>query len=63
MKELRINKGYTQEYMAKMLNIKQSSYCLKENGHRSFKIKELLKLQEIFKVSLDDLLKANKGVN
>ena len=49
--------------MAKMLNIKQPSYCLKENGHRSFKIKELLKLQEIFKVSLDDLLKANKGVN
>ena len=63
MKELRINKGYTQEYMAKMLNIKQSSYSLKENGYRSFKIKELLKLQEIFKVSLDDLLKANKGVN
>lgn len=60
MKELRVNKGYTQEYMAEKLNIKQSTYCLKENGKRRFNLTEILKLKEILEVNLEELL---EGVN
>lgn len=56
MKEIRTNKGYTQEYIAKKLNIKQSTYSLKEAGKRKFTIAEILELREIFQVSLEELL-------
>ena len=56
MKELRENKGLTQEHMAGLLGIKQSSYSLKESGKRKFKISELLVIKEILNVSLDEII-------
>lgn len=61
MKELRENKGLTQEYMAGLLGIKQSSYSLKESGKRKFKISELLTIKEILNVSLDELISIEGG--
>lgn len=61
MKELRESKGLTQEYMAGLLGIKQSSYSLKESGKRKFKISELLTIKEILNVSLDELISIEGG--
>ena len=61
MKELRESKGLTQDYMAGLLGIKQSSYSLKESGKRKFKISELLTIKEILNVSLDELISIEGG--
>ena len=63
MKELRENKGLTQEYMAGLLGIKQSSYSLKESGKRKFKISELLVIKEILNVSLDEIINIGGKTN
>lgn len=57
IKRIRNEKGYTQEFVASALGIDQSSYCLKENGYRSFKIEELLKLKEVLETTIDELIK------
>jgi len=51
LKELRLNKGYTQEYMAKKLGYKgKSGYCMLENGlvkmtfHKAKLIAEILQI-------------------
>lgn len=48
IKQIREEKGYTQEQIAGILGISRSAYTLKENGKRSFKINELLTLSNIF---------------
>ena len=63
MKELRENKGLTQEHMAGLLGIKQSSYSLKESGKRKFKISELLVIKEILNVSLDEIINIGGKTN
>lgn len=63
MKELRESKGLTQEYMAGLLGIKQSSYSLKESGKRKFKISELLVIKEILNVSLDEIINIGGKTN
>ena len=56
VREYRKLNGYKQEYLAKLLSITQSAYSRKENGKRSFTIKERTVLKNIFKVTYDDLL-------
>ncbi len=63
MKELRESKGLTQEHMAGLLGIKQSSYSLKESGKRKFKISELLVIKEILNVSLDEIINIGGKTN
>lgn len=60
IKQLRENKGITQEDIAKKLNIKQSTYSNKEAGKRSFTVEELLKLELILGVSISDMYKELK---
>ena len=55
LKEYRINKGYTQEDMARILGITQQSYSNKEAGKRGFNTKELLILQKILGVNISDI--------
>lgn len=61
VKEYRLKKGYTQEYMANILNISRTSYCKKENGKRGFKVKEILILQKILGTSFEELFQTDKG--
>ena len=56
VKEYRVKMGYTQEQVAKLLNIKQNSYSRKENGKRAFTIDEIKKLKEILNATYDELL-------
>ena len=56
IKEYRILKGYTQSEIARILNIKQSSYSNKELGRREFTIEEIKLLKELFEVTYEDLL-------
>ena len=56
VKEYRIKRGYTQEQIAELLNIKQNTYSNKENGKRAFTIEEIRKLKRILNTTYDELL-------
>lgn len=53
LKELRKEKGYTQEQMANILEIGQSAYAKWENGKTEPSFESLVKLVDFFEVSLD----------
>ena len=44
IREIRMQKGYSQEYMAHILNISQSKYSRLENGSINFNVPTLSKL-------------------
>lgn len=51
IREIRILKGYSQEYVAHFLDISQSKYCRLESGTAVFDINELSKLVCCLEVS------------
>ncbi|MDD3339358.1 MAG: helix-turn-helix transcriptional regulator [Lachnospiraceae bacterium] len=53
---LRINHGYTQLQMSQLLNIERQSYGNYEHGIRTPDLNTLLRIAEIFHVSLDTLV-------
>ena len=55
LKELRNEKGITQEKMAKLLGISKNNYNLKENGKLDFGLSEVKKILDILNVSYDDI--------
>lgn len=62
--ELRIRsfreaKGYTQEYMAEMLDICQSTYANLESGKSTLSIDRLLEIAEILELDFHQLLVIN----
>lgn len=56
LKEERLVNGFTQRDMAERLNITQPSYIRYENGKAEPSLENLLKIAEIFDVSVDYLL-------
>lgn len=54
--ELRKLNNYTQKTVANMLNIKQPSYIRYEKGDAEPSLENLVKLADIFDVSVDYLL-------
>lgn len=56
LKELRTQKGYSQNEIAEMLGISQPAYANYERGAREADYEALSKLAEIFDVSIDYLL-------
>ena len=56
LKELRLEKGMTQQQVASLLNIKQQSYTRYEYGTGEPSLQTLIKLADIFAVSTDYLL-------
>ena len=56
LKELRLEKGMTQQQIASLLNIRQQSYIRYEYGTGEPSLQTLIKLAEIFAVSTDYLL-------
>lgn len=56
LKELRKEHKLTQEQISILLNVKQNTYSQYENGVREPDIDNLIKLADIFKVSIDYLV-------
>ena len=56
LKELRLEKGYTQQWVAEKLNIKQQSYARYEYGTGEPSLDTLKSIATIFEVSADYLL-------
>lgn len=56
VKLLRLNKGYTQEYVSKFIGCCMDSYSRKENEIYSFTTEEYLKLSKLYEVSVEKLI-------
>lgn len=55
LRALREERGLKQGFIAKKLGITQNYYSQIENGHRPPQVPHLLKLRNLFHVSLDDI--------
>ena len=55
LKAVRVELGYTQEDVAKLMGIVPMTYQRKETGKRDFTASELLELSEILKLTLSDI--------
>lgn len=60
LRALRESKGIKQKFIAQQLGISANYYSQIENGHRAPQVEHLLKLREIFEVSLDDIFFNNQ---
>jgi len=60
---LRKNKGYSQEDLAKLLDIPRTSLTQIELGNRNISIIELQNISEIFTISIDSLILQNFDLN
>ena len=54
--ELRKQNGYTQQMVAEVLRIKQPSYIRYEKGYAEPSLENLVKIADLFDVSVDYLL-------
>ncbi len=55
-KKLRVDSGYTQEQLGKLLNVTKVSICNYEKGNRMPSIDTLVVIANLFKVDLDYLI-------
>lgn len=55
LKALREERGLKQKFVAEQLGITQNYYSQIENGHRHPQVEHLLKIRELFNVSLDEI--------
>jgi transcriptional regulator with XRE-family HTH domain len=62
LRQLRINKGYSQEYMAEILAVSQKTYSNMENDKTSISIEALKKIAEEYRVDILKLLSDEKIV-
>ena len=57
LKRLRTNKEFTQEYLGKVLCLIRTTISNYEKGKMQPSIETLIKLSEIFNVTVDELIK------
>lgn len=55
LKGLRAQRGLSQEAMAKVLGMSETSYVSKENGKRDWKSSEMFMMRKFFKCSMDSI--------
>lgn len=55
LKSLREERGIKQKFIAEQLGISANYYSQIENGHRPPQVEHLLKLRDLFNVSLDEI--------
>lgn len=60
--DLREERFWTQQYVAKQLNISQRSYSHYENGTRNIPIDIVCKLADLYKVSTDYILERTNNI-
>lgn len=56
VKELRNEKGYTQNYVSNFLDMARGSYAKIENGINKINLENAIKLANLYKVTVDELL-------
>jgi len=56
LKELREDNDYTQEYIAKLTNMKQPQYARYETGKRDIPLDTLIILSNLYSTSVDYIL-------
>ena len=57
LRDLREDNDYTQEQIAKYLNVKQNTYSQYENGKRQITIEVLILLADLYNTSTDYILR------
>lgn len=62
LKTLRLNKNYTQQFIAQKLSVSPQSISRWENGWDYPSLENLLLLSDLYQISLDELLKNRKNV-
>lgn len=55
LKAFREERGIKQKFVAEQLGISSNYYSQIENGHRPPQVEHLLKLRDLFNVSLDEI--------
>lgn len=55
LKGKRVEKGYTQGEISKLLNMAKSTYNQKENGNREFSMSECIKIMKILECTFEDI--------
>lgn len=62
LKELRKNKGYTQEHLAEMLDLSTRQLIRIENGHNFPSVEMIEKILQIFNIELKSLFDFKKSI-
>ncbi len=62
LKELRKQSGFTQEQIAEKLNVTRSAVARWETGKGIPDISNLIVISEVYRISLDELIKGDKQV-
>ena len=60
LRENRLRKGYSQEYLADILGVSQSQFSKLENGEVYFRINELSKIIELLEINPLELIDFNE---
>ncbi len=55
LRELRLDKGWTQEYVANAIGVHQVTYCFYESGRHAVRLPRLRQLAELYELPLSDL--------
>lgn len=63
LREYRYNNNYSQQQVAKLLNISQSTYCDWESDTVFPKAENLSKLARLYDIDINDLLSPENSVN
>jgi transcriptional regulator with XRE-family HTH domain len=62
IKELRTKQNYSQEEVADILNVSQSTYSRIENGSTSAWINYIDRLSDLYNIAIDDFLKLDRVI-
>jgi DNA-binding XRE family transcriptional regulator len=63
IKKIRKKSGYSQEYVAKKINVARTTYVQIEKGERELNLSEAKVLSELFDITLEELLNGNTDEN
>jgi len=63
IRSLREAKGYSQEYMADMLNISQSAYACLEAGKTSLRVERLFQILELLDTDISSMFNRKSVAN
>ena len=61
IRSIRESKGYSQEYMAEMLDVSQSTYACLESGKTAMRVDRLFQILDILQVDFHSVLEVEKG--
>ena len=56
IKKIRLEKGYSQDYMADMMNISQNAYHKLEKGYSRIHLRKFIEIARILEIELTELI-------